>query len=60
MHGHLNVDNCIGTIVDRSIHNGHLYTNKAPGMSVLEVPTAEALRLPGPSSGSRTVTQSSG
>jgi hypothetical protein len=46
LHGHLNVDSCVGEIVDRSIHDGHLYTNKAPGMSVLEIPSVEAVRLP--------------
>ena len=47
LHGHLTVDNCIGEIIDRSSYGGHLYTNKAPGMSVLEIPAVEAVRLPG-------------
>jgi hypothetical protein len=46
--GHVSVDNCIGDNIDRSSYGGHLYTNKAPGMSALEVPAVEAIRLPAP------------
>jgi hypothetical protein len=44
----ISVDDCIGDDIDRSSYGGHLYTNKAPGMSALEVPAVEAVRLPGP------------
>jgi hypothetical protein len=44
--GRLTVDNCIGETIDRSFYGGHFYTNKAPGMSLLALPAAEAVRLP--------------
>jgi hypothetical protein len=46
--GRLTTDGCIGHTVDRSSYGGHLYSNKAPGMSVLELPAAVAVRLPEP------------
>jgi hypothetical protein len=49
VHGHLTVDNCIGGSIDRSRYGGHLYSNKAPGMSALAIPTAEAVQLQPPS-----------
>ena len=44
-HARLAIDDCIANGIDRSRYGGHLYTNKAPGMSVLAVPAAEAVRL---------------
>ena len=44
-HGHLTIDDCIGDSGDRSLYGGHLYSDKAPGMSVLAIPVAEAVRL---------------
>lgn len=46
--GRLTVDSCIGTTVDRALYHGHLYSNKAPGMSVVELPAVEAARVPEP------------
>jgi hypothetical protein len=43
--GELDIDDCGGDSLDRSSYNGHSYSNKAPGMSLLAVPSAEALRL---------------
>jgi len=48
--GELKIDECAGNTVDRSVYNGHYYSNKAPGLSLFAVPAAEAVRLP---SGSR-------
>jgi hypothetical protein len=44
--GGLKIDECAGFTVDRSVYNGHFYSNKAPGLSLLAVPAAEAVRLP--------------
>jgi hypothetical protein len=43
--GELKIDTCGGDVLDRSSYNGHSYSNKAPGMSLLAVPSAEAVRL---------------
>ena len=43
--GELKIDECGGDVLDRSSYNGHSYSNKAPGMSLLAVPSAEAVRL---------------
>jgi hypothetical protein len=48
VHGHLYVDGCIGTTQDRSRYGGHLYSDKAPGMSMLSIPAAEAVQLRAP------------
>jgi hypothetical protein len=48
VHGRLTVDNCIGTTVDRSRYHGHLYSNKAPGLSLLAIPAGEAVQLRAP------------
>ena len=42
--GELKIDRC-GDVLDRSSYNGHSYSNKAPGMSIVALPSAEALRL---------------
>jgi hypothetical protein len=41
----LDIDSCGGDALDRASYNGHSYSNKAPGMSALAVPAAEAVRL---------------
>jgi hypothetical protein len=46
VHGHLSNDACLAGSIDQASYNGHLYSDKAPGMSVLEIPSAEVLRLP--------------
>jgi hypothetical protein len=43
--GHLSADACLRGQNDRSLYNGHFYSNKAPGMSLLEIPPVEAARL---------------
>jgi hypothetical protein len=43
--GELKIDDCGGDALDRSVYNGHSYSNKAPGMSLFAVPSAEAVRL---------------
>ena len=47
-HGHLSADRCLAGHVDYARYGGHLYTDKAPGISFLSVPAAEAVRLPDP------------
>jgi hypothetical protein len=49
VHGHLSNDGCLATSGDRAVYKGHLYSDKAPGMSALELPVAEAVRVPAPS-----------
>jgi hypothetical protein len=41
-------DACLGTTFasDRSEYKGHFYSDKAPGMSVLEIPGVELARIP--------------
>jgi hypothetical protein len=48
VHFRITVDDCPGLQIDRASRGGHLYSDKAPGMSVLELPAAEAVRLPPP------------
>ena len=45
-HGRLSNDRCLAGSVDRARFAGHLYSDKAPGMSVIELPSAAAVRLP--------------
>jgi uncharacterized repeat protein (TIGR01451 family) len=47
VHGRLHDDVCLSNSFDRSRYGGHLYSDKAPGLSLLELPAAEAL-LDGP------------
>lgn len=47
VHGHLHDDRCLAGAFDKSRYGGHLYSDKAPGLSVLELPAAELL-LEGP------------
>lgn len=44
-HGRVSNDSCLAGALDRSRFGGHLYSDKAPGMSPLELPAAEVLRL---------------
>ena len=46
LHGEVNVDRCRGELVNVVQRDGHLYSTKAPGMSALQIPSAEAVRLP--------------
>ena len=39
-------DACLAGSVDKASYNGHLHSDKAPGLSVLEIPGTEVLRLP--------------
>ena len=50
VHFRVSNDYCLSNIYarDKSVYHGHLYSDKAPGMSVVEIPTAEAVRLPSP------------
>ena len=43
--GHVDVDRCRGELVAFA-RGRHVYSTKAPGMSALELPTVEAVRLP--------------
>jgi hypothetical protein len=51
--GRLHADRCIARseTEDFAVFRGHLYTDKAPGLSVLEIGPAEAVRLPPPAPG---------
>jgi hypothetical protein len=44
--GHLSADACLRNSVDHATFGGHLYSDKAPGMSVLELPWVALVRLP--------------
>ena len=45
VHGHLSNDRCLATSFDKALYGGHLYSDKAPGLSLFAVPAAEAVRL---------------
>jgi hypothetical protein len=47
-HGRLSADDCLAGNPDLARFGGHLYSDKAPGVSFLSVPVAEAVRLQGP------------
>src|SRR5262249_25756001 len=51
LHLKVSADDCLVAplAVDRSRYGDHLYSDKAPGLSVAEVPAAAALSLPLPS-----------
>ena len=51
--GSVNIDPYHRLTTDRSFYNGHWYSDKAPGLSLLEIPTVEALRGIDAISGSR-------
>jgi hypothetical protein len=44
-HGRLANDACLAPGLDRASFGGHLYSDKPPGMSLLELPAAAAVRL---------------
>src|SRR4029078_11527937 len=44
-HGRVSNYACLASALDRSSYGGHLYSDKAPGMSLLQLPAVEALRL---------------
>jgi hypothetical protein len=46
VHGHLWNDRCLAPSFDKAIYGGHLYSDKAPGLSLFAIPSAEAVRLP--------------
>ncbi len=48
--GHVYADKCLvtGQTSDRARYGRHLYTDKAPGMSLVEIAPSEAVRLPPP------------
>jgi len=48
VHGRLTISPCIGDSVDWSHHDGRIYSDKAPGMSVLSIPFVLAVRLRAP------------
>ncbi len=48
IHGKLSADGCLDPSGDRAAFGGHLYSDKAPGLSFLAVPAAAAVRLPAP------------
>jgi hypothetical protein len=45
VHGRVSNDACLSSALDKASYGGHLYSDKPPGMSLLELPVAEALRL---------------
>ena len=47
-HGHLSADACLHGAVDVASYGGHLYSDKAPGVSFLAIPIAEAVGLRDP------------
>ncbi len=49
VHGHLAADTCLHGAVDVASYGGRLYSDKAPGVSILAIPSAEAVRLRDPS-----------
>jgi hypothetical protein len=48
LHGHLYDDACLGTTfaVDRAAYGGHYYSDKAPGMSAIEIPGVLVTQIP--------------
>jgi hypothetical protein len=46
LHGRLSNDACLARSVDKARFDGHLYSDKAPGLSFLQVPVVAATRLP--------------
>jgi hypothetical protein len=50
LRGQLSNDSCLNTTlaIDKAVYNGHLYSDKAPGMSALEIPGVALARVPSP------------
>jgi hypothetical protein len=46
VHGRLSNDACLAHSVDKSRFDGHYYSDKAPGLSIAAIPSAEAVGLP--------------
>jgi hypothetical protein len=46
LHWRLYNDPCLSTSFDRSSYGGHLYSDKGPGLPLLELPVAEIVSLP--------------
>jgi hypothetical protein len=44
-HARLSADSCLSDVFDRASHGGHLYSDKAPGLSILELPSERFLGL---------------
>ena len=44
-HGHLSADACLAGAVDVASYGGHLYSDKAPGVSFLTLPAAELVAM---------------
>ncbi len=44
--GRLTISPCVGHAFDRAQFGGRLYSDKAPGMSILAIPAVEAVGLP--------------
>jgi hypothetical protein len=45
VHGRLSNDPCLTPSFDKALFGGHLYSDKAPGLSFLAVPAVEAVQL---------------
>jgi hypothetical protein len=45
LHLEVRADSCLGTNFDEASYGGHLYSDKAPGMSVIEIPGVAVTRL---------------
>ena len=43
--GSLSADSCLSDVFDRSSHGGHLYSDKAPGLSILQLPSERIFGL---------------
>jgi hypothetical protein len=48
VHGRLSADQCLQGSVDHAAYGGHLYSDKAPGISILAVPAAKLAGLRAP------------
>jgi hypothetical protein len=46
--GRLAISGCVGNEIDRARYGGRIYSDKAPGMSLLALPASEAIGLPSP------------
>jgi hypothetical protein len=45
VHGHLSNDRCLTPSFDKALYGGHLYSDKAPGLSLFAVPAVEGVQL---------------
>jgi hypothetical protein len=44
-HGRLSADSCLSDVFDRASYGGHLYSDKAPGLALLQLPSERILGL---------------